>query len=96
VQVKFFSSLKQTNATLRAQFPNPIPFFLVKRRTSRQVNPVNEFVERQGIKCFVHALDTDDMMRRVQLRINKGEGSDVLGRGLGFFSVIQEVMKVCS
>ena len=58
------------------------------------MNPVNEFVERQGIPCYVHDLDTDDMMRRVQLRINKGEGDGVLGRGFGFFSVIQEVMKV--
>lgn len=55
---------------------------------------MNEFVERQGIPCYVHDLDTDDMMRRVQLRINKGEGAGVLGRGFGFFSVIQEVMKV--
>jgi len=62
--------------------------------SSVQVNPVNEFVERQGIPCYVHDLDTDDMMRRVQLRINKGEGAGVLGRGFGFFSVIQEVMKV--
>jgi hypothetical protein len=30
------------------------------------VQPVNQFVEQQGIRCFVHDLDTDDMMRRVQ------------------------------
>jgi len=33
------------------------------------VRPVHEFVERQGLRCFVHALDTDDMMRRVQVKV---------------------------
>ena len=28
------------------------------------VRPVDEFVKRQGIECYVHDLDTDDLMRR--------------------------------
>lgn len=58
--------------------------------SSWQVIPVNEFVERQGIKCYLHDLNTDDMMRRVQMRINKGIGEN-LGRGLGFFKNLADV-----
>jgi len=55
------------------------------------VRPVNEFVERQGIRCLVHDIDSDDMMRRVQTRINNGQGEG-LSRGLGFFSAVTDVM----
>lgn len=55
------------------------------------VIPVNEFVERQGIKCYLHDLNTDDLMRRVQMKINQGS-AERLGRGLGFFKNLADVV----
>jgi UDP:flavonoid glycosyltransferase YjiC (YdhE family) len=57
------------------------------------VRPVNEFVERQGIRCMVHDLDTDDLMRRTQTKINKGVHAAKVSRCLGFFSAVSDVMK---
>eukprot|EP00613_Pedinella_sp_CCMP2098_P026046 CAMPEP_0171702948 /NCGR_PEP_ID=MMETSP0991-20121206/11872_1 /TAXON_ID=483369 /ORGANISM="non described non described, Strain CCMP2098" /LENGTH=685 /DNA_ID=CAMNT_0012292333 /DNA_START=62 /DNA_END=2119 /DNA_ORIENTATION=+ len=59
------------------------------------VRPVNAFVERQGLKCMVHDLDTDDLMRRVQTKINAATGINAanISKGLGFFSAVSDVME---
>jgi UDP:flavonoid glycosyltransferase YjiC (YdhE family) len=57
------------------------------------VRPVNEFVERQGLPCMVHDLDTDELMRRVQTKINAGVHAAKVSRGLGFFSAVSDVME---
>mmetsp|Transcript_40771 Transcript_40771/g.93810 ORF Transcript_40771/g.93810 Transcript_40771/m.93810 type:complete len:626 (-) Transcript_40771:234-2111(-) len=55
------------------------------------VRPVNQYVERQGFKCYVHELDTDELMRRVQLKVDKIV--KVMGPGLGFFHAMTQVME---
>jgi hypothetical protein len=55
------------------------------------VRPVDEFVKRQGIQCYVHDLDTDALMRRTQVKVNEG-AAERLGKALGFFKAVTEVM----
>lgn len=58
------------------------------------VRPVNRFVESHGFRTILHDLDTDDMMRRVQIRVNQVVGR--LGQGLGFFHTMVQVHRVFS
>jgi hypothetical protein len=55
------------------------------------VKPVDEFVKRQGIPCYVHDLDTDVLMRRTQTKVTQG-AAERLGKALGFFKAVAEVM----
>ena len=50
--------------------------------------PVDELVRKRGIKCFVHDLNADDLMRRTQIKINQSAILDRFGRGLGFFAAL--------
>ena len=50
---------------------------------------MNEYVERQGFKTYVHDIDSDDIMRRVQMKVEKNEKT--LGQSLGFFNATVQV-----
>jgi sterol 3beta-glucosyltransferase len=56
------------------------------------VRPMDAFVEKHGLRCFVHELNVDDMMRRVQTKVHEGVGRRA-GTAIAFFSAVSRVSK---